>query len=50
MSRSGSYAAFAAEGCFDEQHGIPAIFDDSTFQAAQDRTRVDIDSLRIVNT
>lgn len=38
---------FAAEGCLDEQHGIPAIIDDSTFQAALDKTKVDIDSLRI---
>ncbi|ELR03750.1 hypothetical protein GMDG_06380 [Pseudogymnoascus destructans 20631-21] len=40
---------FAAEGCLDEQHGIPAIIDDSTFQAALDRTLVDIDSLRIAS-
>ncbi|KFY28058.1 hypothetical protein V491_00664 [Pseudogymnoascus sp. VKM F-3775] len=40
---------FAAEGCLDEQHRIPAVIDDSTLQAALLKTGENIEYLQRVS-
>lgn len=37
---------FAADGCLDDQHRIPAVIDDSALQAALLKTGMDIGSLQ----
>ena len=40
---------FAAEGCLDEQHGVPAVIDDHILRAALNKTGLKVENLRVIS-
>jgi len=40
---------FAAEGCLDEQHGLPAVVDDHILRAAFHKTGLDVENVQVIS-